>query len=197
MGKSWSKAGTSSKVAVLLSVALLVLAAIRLFPFLPPDTSLFDFTMQVPPWQLAGLAIALLSSSTSAIPLSGTSLNGTSLNATLTVSAALSSAYATPFATYPSKKVSISVSVQRVTVTVTAPSTPSATSGGPDEFPAVKVRGEGAWANAVGRAEQFISNWTLEQLVNVTTGVGWQTDVCVGELLFSHFERGRERKERS
>lgn len=185
----------------MLSVALVVLAflAVRLSPFLKPDTSLFNLTMPVPPWQLAGLAIALLSSSTSAIPLSGTSLNGTSFNATSTVSAALSPAYATPSATYPSEKVSISVSIQRVTVTVTAPSTPSATSGGPDEFPAVKVRGEGAWADAVGRAEQFISNWTLEQLVNVTTGVGWQTDVCVGELLFSLFERGRgrERKERS
>ncbi|KAI0753721.1 glycoside hydrolase superfamily [Fomes fomentarius] len=39
-----------------------------------------------------------------------------------------------------------------------------------------------AWAKAHAQAKKLISGWTLEQKVNVTTGVGWMGGLCVGNI---------------
>ncbi|CAA7264066.1 unnamed protein product [Cyclocybe aegerita] len=39
-----------------------------------------------------------------------------------------------------------------------------------------------AWASAWSKAEAKIANFTLEEKVSVTTGVGWQNDRCVGNI---------------
>jgi hypothetical protein len=148
------------------------------------------------PPHLAGLALAaVLGSATSAVavPMNGTSSGvsaaypyaASSVYASAAGASAVSSLPATAASAFPTAlpssapDVCPSVSVQTVTVTVTAPSKPSATSGGPDEYPAIEVRGEGAWASAVARARNMTAGWSLEQLVNVTTGVGWMAGPCV------------------
>lgn len=93
--------------------------------------------------------------------------------------AVASSAVAAPVGSSGIPTVSVSYLTQTVTVTVTAPSEPSATSGGPDEYPAPEVRGEGQWEEPVRRAKALLADWTLEQLVNITTGVGWMYGPCV------------------
>jgi beta-glucosidase len=41
--------------------------------------------------------------------------------------------------------------------------------------------GLGDWADAYTKARSFVSQLTLEEKVNLTTGTGWQTDKCVGQ----------------
>ncbi|EON69810.1 hypothetical protein W97_09073 [Coniosporium apollinis CBS 100218] len=42
--------------------------------------------------------------------------------------------------------------------------------------------GSGEWAAAYARAQQFVSQLTLLEKVNLTTGVGWQGEACVGNV---------------
>ncbi|KAG6374229.1 glycoside hydrolase superfamily [Boletus reticuloceps] len=39
-----------------------------------------------------------------------------------------------------------------------------------------------AWATAYSKAKTLISNYTIEQKVNITTGVGWMGGLCVGNI---------------
>ncbi|KAN0079808.1 glycoside hydrolase family 3 protein [Tylopilus felleus] len=39
-----------------------------------------------------------------------------------------------------------------------------------------------AWATAYASAQALISNFTIEQKVNITTGVGWENGLCVGNI---------------
>ncbi|KAG9308256.1 glycoside hydrolase superfamily [Chiua virens] len=39
-----------------------------------------------------------------------------------------------------------------------------------------------AWAIAYSRAQHLISGYTIEQKVNITTGVGWENGPCVGNI---------------
>lgn len=41
--------------------------------------------------------------------------------------------------------------------------------------------GLGDWADAYTKARSFVSQLTLEEKVNLTTGTGWETDKCVGQ----------------
>lgn len=40
--------------------------------------------------------------------------------------------------------------------------------------------GSGEWADAHARAQEFVKQMTLLEKVNVTTGVGWEGEGCVG-----------------
>ncbi|KAJ9637203.1 hypothetical protein H2201_001601 [Coniosporium apollinis] len=42
--------------------------------------------------------------------------------------------------------------------------------------------GSGEWAEAYRRAQQFVSQLTLLEKVNLTTGVGWEGEACVGNV---------------
>ncbi|KAJ8587371.1 glycoside hydrolase family 3 protein [Rhizopogon salebrosus TDB-379] len=39
-----------------------------------------------------------------------------------------------------------------------------------------------AWATAFEKAKSFISDYTIEEKVNITTGVGWANGLCVGNI---------------
>lgn len=38
------------------------------------------------------------------------------------------------------------------------------------------------WEKAHGRAKRYLADWTLEEKVQLTTGVGWQNGRCVGNI---------------
>ncbi|KAL8833025.1 MAG: hypothetical protein Q9170_004553 [Blastenia crenularia] len=48
-------------------------------------------------------------------------------------------------------------------------------------YPAPWGSGAGDWTAAYGRARAFVSQLTLLEKVNLTTGVGWQSEQCVGQ----------------
>lgn len=43
------------------------------------------------------------------------------------------------------------------------------------------MTGAGEWSEAYTRAVEFVSNLTLAEKVNLTTGTGWEQERCVGE----------------
>ena len=47
-------------------------------------------------------------------------------------------------------------------------------------YPSPWVSGGGSWDEAVTKAKAFVGNLTLVEKVNLTTGTGWESDVCVG-----------------
>jgi len=47
------------------------------------------------------------------------------------------------------------------------------------------MTGEGEWADAYAKARDFVSQMTLLEKVNLTTGVGWEGEQCVGQVRFS------------
>ncbi|KAJ5364161.1 beta-glucosidase A [Penicillium cataractarum] len=51
----------------------------------------------------------------------------------------------------------------------------------PPYYPSPWATGEGEWAEAYRRAVDFVSNLTLAEKVNLTTGAGWEQEHCVGE----------------
>ncbi|KAL8726209.1 MAG: hypothetical protein Q9181_006139 [Wetmoreana brouardii] len=51
----------------------------------------------------------------------------------------------------------------------------------PPYYPSPWASGPGNWSNAYTRARAFVSQLTLTEKVNLTTGVGWQSERCVGE----------------
>ncbi|KAI9679761.1 MAG: hypothetical protein M1817_004775 [Caeruleum heppii] len=61
---------------------------------------------------------------------------------------------------------------------------PGAQSGqtSPPFYPSPWGSGPGEWADAYRKAREFVSQLTLLEKVNLTTGVGWQLERCVGQV---------------
>ena len=51
----------------------------------------------------------------------------------------------------------------------------------PDGYPSPWGEGVGDWADAYSKAKAFVSQLTLLEKVNLTTGVGWEGERCVGQ----------------
>ncbi|KAK3672828.1 hypothetical protein LTR78_007181 [Recurvomyces mirabilis] len=51
----------------------------------------------------------------------------------------------------------------------------------PPKYPSPWGAGTGEWTAAYTRARAFVSQLTLEEKVNLTTGTGWELDRCVGQ----------------
>jgi len=52
----------------------------------------------------------------------------------------------------------------------------------PPFYPSPWIEGTGDWAEAYAKAQAFVSQLTLIEKVNLTTGTGWQSDNCVGNV---------------
>lgn len=52
----------------------------------------------------------------------------------------------------------------------------------PPFYPSPETRGKGNWTFAVEKARSFVAQLTLEEKVNLTTGVGWTGGRCVGNI---------------
>lgn len=50
----------------------------------------------------------------------------------------------------------------------------------PPSYPSPWMRGGNGWADAYTKAQKFVSQLTLLEKVNLTTGVGWEGESCVG-----------------
>ncbi|PBP28603.1 beta-glucosidase 1 precursor [Diplocarpon rosae] len=48
-------------------------------------------------------------------------------------------------------------------------------------YPSPWMNGQGEWAEAYAKAKDFVSQLTLLEKVNLTTGVGWEGEQCVGQ----------------
>lgn len=44
------------------------------------------------------------------------------------------------------------------------------------------MSGQGEWGDAYEKARDFVSQLTLLEKVNLTTGVGWEGEQCVGQV---------------
>lgn len=53
--------------------------------------------------------------------------------------------------------------------------------GSPPKYPSPWMDGSGDWGWAYKRAEEFVSQLTIAEKVNLTSGTGWQADSCVGQ----------------
>jgi beta-glucosidase-like glycosyl hydrolase len=51
----------------------------------------------------------------------------------------------------------------------------------PPFYPSPWMSGQGEWADAYAQATAFVSQMTLLEKVNLTTGVGWEGEQCVGQ----------------
>lgn len=51
----------------------------------------------------------------------------------------------------------------------------------PPKYPSPWTEGLGDWAEAYEKARDFVSQLTLVEKVNLTTGTGWQLERCVGQ----------------
>ena len=52
----------------------------------------------------------------------------------------------------------------------------------PPVYPSPWMSGQGDWAEAYAKARDFVSQLTLLEKVNITTGVGWEGEQCVGQV---------------
>lgn len=52
----------------------------------------------------------------------------------------------------------------------------------PPFYPSPWISGQGEWADAYAKAKDFVSQLTLLEKVNLTTGVGWEGEQCVGQV---------------
>ncbi|KAH8707629.1 beta-glucosidase [Phaeosphaeriaceae sp. PMI808] len=52
----------------------------------------------------------------------------------------------------------------------------------PPFYPSPWIEGLGDWDTAYKKAQAFVSQLTLLEKVNITTGTGWQSDHCVGNV---------------
>lgn len=52
----------------------------------------------------------------------------------------------------------------------------------PPFYPSPWMNGQGEWADAYTKAKAFVSQLTLLEKVNLTTGVGWEGEQCVGQV---------------
>lgn len=50
----------------------------------------------------------------------------------------------------------------------------------PPSYPSPWMRGGHGWDDAYHKAIAFVSQLTLLEKVNITTGTGWMQDLCVG-----------------
>ncbi|KAH6675714.1 putative beta-glucosidase A [Halenospora varia] len=50
----------------------------------------------------------------------------------------------------------------------------------PPSYPSPWMRGGNGWQDAYAKAQAFVSQLTLLEKVNLTTGVGWEGEACVG-----------------
>jgi len=50
----------------------------------------------------------------------------------------------------------------------------------PPRYPSPWARGGNDWQDAYAKAQAFVSQLTLLEKVNLTTGVGWEGQACVG-----------------
>lgn len=50
----------------------------------------------------------------------------------------------------------------------------------PPSYPSPWMRGGNDWQDAYAKAQQFVSGLTLLEKINLTTGVGWEGEACVG-----------------
>jgi hypothetical protein len=50
----------------------------------------------------------------------------------------------------------------------------------PPRYPSPWMKGGSGWQDAYVKAKQFVSGLTLLEKVNLTTGVGWEGESCVG-----------------
>jgi beta-glucosidase len=50
----------------------------------------------------------------------------------------------------------------------------------PPSYPSPWMNGKGEWADAYAKAKAFVSKLTVLEKVNLTTGVGWEGESCVG-----------------
>jgi hypothetical protein len=50
----------------------------------------------------------------------------------------------------------------------------------PPKYPSPWMRGGNGWQDAYAKAQAFVSQLTLLEKVNLTTGVGWEGEACVG-----------------
>ena len=56
----------------------------------------------------------------------------------------------------------------------------SAQDTSPPSYPSPWMNGRNGWQEAYAKAQQFVSGLTLLEKINLTTGVGWEGDACVG-----------------
>jgi hypothetical protein len=49
-------------------------------------------------------------------------------------------------------------------------------------YPSPWMNGQGNWSDAYAQAKAFVSQLTLLEKVNLTTGVGWEGEQCVGQV---------------
>ncbi|KMP08134.1 beta-glucosidase 1 [Coccidioides immitis RMSCC 2394] len=52
----------------------------------------------------------------------------------------------------------------------------------PPYYPSPWASGQGEWSEAYNKAREFVSQLTLTEKVNLTTGVGWMQEACVGNV---------------
>ncbi|KAF2476968.1 beta-glucosidase [Lindgomyces ingoldianus] len=52
----------------------------------------------------------------------------------------------------------------------------------PPFYPSPWMDGSGGWADAYAKAQSFVRQLTLLEKVNLTTGVGWEGEACVGNV---------------
>jgi beta-glucosidase len=50
----------------------------------------------------------------------------------------------------------------------------------PPSYPSPWMHGGNGWQEAYAKAQQFVSQLTLLEKINLTTGVGWEGEACVG-----------------
>lgn len=65
------------------------------------------------------------------------------------------------------------------------PATGEDYSSSPSFYPSPKTLGLGSWTESVKKARTYLKDWTLEEKVNLVTGVGWQVGSkprCVGNI---------------
>ncbi|SMR51995.1 unnamed protein product [Zymoseptoria tritici ST99CH_3D1] len=60
--------------------------------------------------------------------------------------------------------------------------TPAESATSPPKYPSPWGEGLGDWADSYEKARAFVSQLTLLEKVNLTTGVGWQSEKCVGNV---------------
>ncbi|KAJ5085783.1 hypothetical protein N7532_010554 [Penicillium argentinense] len=71
--------------------------------------------------------------------------------------------------------------LEAAVLTAASAATASDLAYSPPYYPSPWMTGEGDWAEAYRRAVDFVSNLTLAEKVNLTTGAGWEQERCVGE----------------
>jgi hypothetical protein len=65
-------------------------------------------------------------------------------------------------------------------IQVSAAVQPSAHS--PPFYPSPRIDGAGSWEAAYVKARQFVDGLTIPEKANLTTGTGWESNLCVGNV---------------